>query len=342
MSRRNIAALVAMLALGIGIFWYELRATNLQQLTHDLTHLNFWWLGVAALCMGLYWLFEAFVVKVLLKKRVEKFSLKNALRIPLVEQLFNSITPFSSGGQPAQLVALMQSGIDGGRASSLLLMKFVVFQAMVLINFILTLVFGFHLVAAKFTYLAWLVVFGFIMHLTVIAGLLMVMYWYNFTKKLVHLCLRPLKLFMKAERVAKIKEQLDHKIDNFYAESLRIKRDTKTIVVASLLTFIQLIFYYSVPYFVLLSLGLNKTNFFEVLVMHIMIVMIISLFPIPGGSGGAELSFKALFATFITSNSKLVLAMILWRVMTYYLGMFIGMFAMVVKPDKVVELKDQT
>ncbi|MFD0897815.1 lysylphosphatidylglycerol synthase transmembrane domain-containing protein [Loigolactobacillus binensis] len=338
MSRKNIVVLIGMLLLGGGIFAYELRSVRLSQLIREIYHLNLWWLAAAAGCMVLYWVMEAFVVKLLLKGRVEHFSFKNALRIPLVEQLFNSLTPFSSGGQPAQLVALMQSGVDGGRASSLLLMKFIVFQAMVLLNFILTLVFGFKLVAAKFTYLAWLVVFGFIIHLTVITALLLIMYWYNFTKGLVRLLMRPLGWFMSTARVTKLETTLNQKIDNFYRESLRIKNQTGMLIKASILTLIQLLFYYSVPYFVLLALGLQP-NFVEVLVMHIMIVMIISLFPIPGGSGGAEISFRALFATFVAVNSKLVLAMILWRIMTYYLGMFIGIFALVVKPDKVKEIQ---
>ncbi len=68
------------------------------------------------------------------------------------------------------------------------------------------------------------------------------------------------------------------------------------------------------------------------MVLHIMIVMIVSLFPVPGGSGGAEYSFKTLFATFIPSSSKLVLGMLLWRLFTYYLGMFMGIGALAVKP----------
>lgn len=339
MSRKNIAVLIAMLLLGGGIFAYELRHVQLTQLLKMFHQLNFWWLGLAAVCMGLYWLMEAFVVKLMLKGRVVHFSFKNAIRIPLVEQLFNSLTPFSSGGQPAQLVALMQSGIDGGRASSLLLMKFIVFQTMVLVNFILTLIFGFELVATKFTYLAWLVVFGFVMHLATISALLMIMYWYKLTKNLVRWVMHPLYWFFNQQRVRRWETSLNQKIDNFYRESLRIKKQGKMLFEASILTFIQLLFYYSVPYFVLLALGL-RPDFITVLVLHIMIVMIISLFPVPGGSGGAEVSFRALFATFTVTNSKLVLAMLLWRLLTYYLGMFVGMFALVIKPDKVEELRE--
>lgn len=334
MTRKNFWMLIVMLVIGISIMGYELRQTNLRGLIRSLLHLNLGWLAVAVFCMLLYWLFEALVVRLLLHKRVGHFSFKNAVRIPLIEQLFNSITPFSSGGQPAQLVALMQSGVEGGRASSLLLMKFVVFQAAVLVNFIFALLFGFHWLAGQFTYLSWLVVFGFVMHITVISALLMIMYWYRFTKRFVNLLLRPLRLFLAPERVNRWQTQMAEKIDTFYAESLRIKHERKMLFQAIGLTLVQLFFYYSVPYFVLLALG-QSPNFLQVLALHIMIVMIISLFPIPGGAGGAELSFKTLFTSFLATNSQLVLALILWRLITYYLGMFIGMFALIVKPDPI-------
>ena len=65
------------------------------------------------------------------------------------------------------------------------------------------------------------------------------------------------------------------------------------------------------------------------------IVFIISLFPIPGGVGGAELSFSMVFSTFISGHGKLVLAMLLWRAVTYYLVIFAGIVALAVKPDKI-------
>ena len=84
----------------------------------------------------------------------------------------------------------------------------------------------------------------------------------------------------------------------------------------------------------MLALGVSHVNVIMVTSLHVLIVMIISLFPIPGGSGGAEYSFSVLFSSFISVNSKLVLAMLLWRLLTYYFGMFAGMFALVFEPKK--------
>ena len=214
----------------------------------------------------------------------------------------------------------MQSGVEAGRASSVLLMKFVVYQFMVLINFVLTLFIGFDQVSKHFGALALFIVFGFVIHVVVIVGLLMVMYYYKFTKKLVNLVMIPIGWFVKPEKKLAMQSNLDHKIDTFYAESLHLKREKKRVIKACLLTLVQL------------SLGVSHVSIVEVIVLHVMIVMIVSLFPIPGGAGGAEYSFKTLFATYVASPSKLILGMLLWRFLTYYLGMICGIIAMAFPP----------
>lgn len=177
MSRRNWLVLGLMLIIGVGILGYSLRNSNIHLLLQDVSAINWGWMLIALACICLYLGLEAVVVKIFMNDRHDGFTWKDALRLPLIEQLFNGITPFSTGGQPAQLVAMIQSGVDGGLASSVLLMKFVVFQAMIVVNFLISLLIGFHFIAEKLHALSLLVLFGFLIHLAVIVGLLMVMYW---------------------------------------------------------------------------------------------------------------------------------------------------------------------
>ncbi|MDO4903920.1 MAG: lysylphosphatidylglycerol synthase transmembrane domain-containing protein [Limosilactobacillus sp.] len=335
MSRKNWITLVIMLLIGGGIIAYSLRDINMHVLARDFFTLNWWWMLVALLCICMYLVLEGVVVKIFMNNRHRDFTWKNALRLPPIEQLFNGITPFSTGGQPAQLIGMLQCGVDGGLASSVLLMKFVVFQAMIVINFIISLIIGFHFIEEKLHALSLLVILGFTIHLAVIVGLLLVMYWYNFTKKALNLVITPCAWFMKPERYESMKETLNEKVDSFYKESLRIKDEYAKMGKVCVVTLIQLFFYYAIPYFIMLALGVHGINFIMVLSLHVLIFMIISLFPIPGGAGGAEYSFSVLFASFIGSGSKLVLAMILWRLLTYYFGMLAGMVALMIKPDKI-------
>ncbi|HIW71899.1 MAG TPA: flippase-like domain-containing protein [Candidatus Levilactobacillus faecigallinarum] len=342
MTRRNKWVLALMFLLGAAIFAYSLRDIKFSVLINDFLNINFWWFGVAIMCMLIYLGLEAVIVKVFISDRIQGFTFKDAIRIPLVEQLFNGITPFSSGGQPAQLIALMQTGVDAGKASSVLLMKFVVYQSMIVINFLVALVIGFNDIQDKLHALAWLVVFGFVIHLAVIIGLLMIMFWHAFTKKAVKVILYPAHWFMKPVRFARMSGNIEEKIDSFYRESVRISGQWKLMLKVFGITFVQLMFYYLIPYFIMLALGYTTASIVMVTSLHVLIVMVISLFPIPGGSGGAEYSFEMIFRSYIASNSKLVLAMILWRLLTYYLGMLAGLVAMVIRPDKVVEEADTT
>jgi len=332
-SKNKIAALV-MVLVGALIFWWEARKTDMHQMLHDLSTLNWWWLLIGAGIMFLSWVCETVVLQIMLRSEHERMPFHEALRIPLVEQLFNAITPFAAGGQPAQLFAMLQSGVEGGRASSVLLMKFVVYQFMVLINFVFTMFIGFERLSIHIGPLAWLIVFGMLIHVTVIIGLLLVMYYYRLTKKLVAICLVPVGWILGQERRQKMAAQLDTKIDTFYKESLHLKQEKKKVLMAAVVTLVQLLLLYSVPYFVLLALHISHVNIIRVMVMHVMIVMIVSIFPIPGGSGGAEYSFKTIFATYITNSAHLVLAMMLWRFLTYYMGMIAGIIAVANQPKR--------
>ncbi|WP_025022371.1 lysylphosphatidylglycerol synthase transmembrane domain-containing protein [Ligilactobacillus hayakitensis] len=334
MTSKNRIALFTMFFIGILIMIFSLRNISMESFIHDLNNLNLWWLLVAFGCMFLSLVFEAIIIKVFVRRQVQHYPFRDALRVPMLEQLFNGITPFSTGGQPAQLFALTQSGIDAGRATSSTLMKFVVYQAMIVVNFIICLIIGFEFIAEKVHMLSILLILGFVAHFAVIVGLLLVMYWYNFTKKLVDICLKPVS-WINQEKHRKWQMVLEEKIQNFYEESLGLKSDWKLLLKVCIYTLIQLILYYAIPYFILLSLGVTKANVILVISMHVLIVMIISLFPIPGGAGGAEYSFSIIFSSFIGSGSKLVLAMLLWRFVTYYFGMIAGLVALLVVPKKV-------
>ena len=324
-----------MFLVGILIFWYFIRDININVLVADFFTINWWWIVAALGCMFLYLGLEAVVTKTIVDTQVDNFTFRDAIRVPLVEQLFNGITPFSSGGQPGQLYVMVQTGVDAGKASSTLLMKFVVFQTMIVINFILSLIVGFQYVEEKLHYLAWLVLFGFFIHLFVIIALLLVMYWYTFTKSLVNNIIKPVRWFIKDDKFNSFKAMLDNKIDTFHMESIRIAKQWKLMLKIIIITFFQLAFYYLIPYFIILALGFDQVNIIMIVSLHVLIFMIISLFPIPGGTGGAEYSFEALFKSFITNNTKLILALIIWRLITYYLGMILGVIAFCIRPKKI-------
>lgn len=110
----------------------------------------------------------------------------------------------------------------------------------------------------------------------------------------------------------------------------------KLLLKISAITFVQLAVYYIIPYFILLSLGVTHVNVIMVISMHVLIVMVVSLFPIPGGAGGAEYSFSVIFSSFIGTWKQVSFSNALWRIVTYYFGMLSGLIAMLIQPKRIV------
>jgi uncharacterized protein (TIRG00374 family) len=138
---------------------------------------------------------------------------------------------------------------------------------------------------------------------------------------------KPLKFVMKEEKVLDIQKNLFDKIDEFHTVSKKLFTQKKVLLKASLITLVQLFLFYSIPFFVLKAFHVEDVSFWFVIALNVILTMAVSIFPIPGGSGGAEYGFKLLFAKFIQWPAQLVLAMFIWRILTYYLGLFAGIIA---------------
>ena len=55
---------------------------------------------------------------------------------------------------------------------------------------------------------------------------------------------------------------------------------------------------------------------------------------ITGGVGGAELSFQLLFSPFVENSATLILVILIWRLITYYFGIFAGIIAYIIPARK--------
>ncbi|RVU69950.1 MULTISPECIES: lysylphosphatidylglycerol synthase transmembrane domain-containing protein [Lactobacillus] len=335
MNKKHLWGILIVLAISAFVLYTDLKTTPINQLAKAAAKMNWVFFVAIFVLMLLSYVFEASILATLAKRKNEpKRSKWSFFRIPIIQALFNAITPMSTGGQPSQLAAMIQMGIEGGRATSLLLMKFIIYQVVVFLAYIVTIIFGFHMVATKFAGLAIFIVIGLLIHVFSTLFLLAIMFAYNWTKKATDWLMNLLAKFIKPERVEKWRQATMEKIETFYTESQKLKKEKKKLLVATGLTILQLLCFYSIPYMVLLALNVNA-SWFAVTQMNIMIIMFMAIIPIPGASGGAEYSFQTLFATFVSSNGALVLGMFLWRFATYFFGMILGIFGWIFKPKKI-------
>ncbi|MDF7637360.1 lysylphosphatidylglycerol synthase transmembrane domain-containing protein [Leuconostocaceae bacterium ESL0958] len=343
-SRKNqISAVIVLFLTGLTVYYLsEELAGRQQQLKAALKVLDWRFLFLALSMMLLSLLMEALSIRALLSpadRRRAKFD--TLLRVPLLNQLGIGLTPFQTGGQPAQLYGLTRAKIEGGRAMSVILMKFLVYQVVVVLFFLVG-----YAVAAPFIYqnvastFANFIPFAIAIHAFVILGLLLVMFWPAFTLKVVDFADRLTRHFLPKKRVDRVFHYARTKVENFHYDAKRVLKSKKGLLAAIGYTVLQLVFFYMVPYFVIRAFGYSHINPGLILVMNIMIVMVISLFPIPGGVGGAELSFQLLFTPFVKNPATLILVILIWRLITYYFCLFAGILAYVL-PTRVTTAAEE-
>lgn len=331
MSRTNkLSAIIVAILTAIIIYFLtnELRGKG-DQLTLALQQLNWHWLFLGFVMMLVSILLESAVTYAMLNKfDRKKTTILSLLRVPLLNLLGTGVTPFATGGQPAQVFGMVRAGIESGRAMSVTLMKFLVYQVVVVIFFIVAYFSAEHFIYAQVDpTFAQVIPIAIAIHAFVIAGIILVMFWPALTLRLVDFLSPLVRKFISQEHHRRVITTLKLKIDNFHRESRRVISSWEALLVASILTILQLVVFYMIPYFVIRSFGYESVNPLLIIAMNIMIVMVISLFPIPGGVGGAELSFQLLFSPFVKNPATMILVILLWRLITYYFGLFAGIIA---------------
>lgn len=335
MNKKHLWGVMIVLAISAFVLYTDLKSTPLSEILGAAHGLNIWALIMVFGLMLLSYVCEAGILATLAHHKDEpKRSAWSFLRIPIIQALFNAITPMSTGGQPSQLAAMIQMGMEGGRSTSILLMKFIIYQIVVFFAYVFTIILGFHTVMTKFAGLAVFIAIGFLIHISSIIFLLAIMFAYRFTKRATNWVMDLLGKFMKKERVEKWRTATLEKINTFYAESQKLKKEKNKLIISSILTVLQLLFFYSIPFMVLTALNV-PCSWSSVTQMNIMIIMFMAIIPIPGASGGAEYSFQTLFSTFVSSHGALILAMFVWRFATYFFGMILGIFGWIFKPKKI-------
>ena len=327
-DRVSMIIVVVLTAIVVYFLTKELSGKG-HQLSVALENLDWHWLLFGLFTMIISIFLEAAATRALLSKEDRRHtSVFSLLRVPLLNLLGTGVTPFATGGQPAQLSGLSRSGVETGRAMSVILMKFLVYQIVVVVFFTIGYVSAEHFIYQQVNpTFATFIPFAIAIHAVVIIGIILVMFWPSLTLRLVDLVAIVVKKMMRRERFERLIANVKQKIDNFHTESRRVISSWQSLVGATFFTSLHLITFYMIPYFVIRAFGYQSVNPWLIVTMNIMIVMVISLFPIPGGVGGAELSFQLLFSPFVKNPATLILVILLWRFITYYFGIFAGIIA---------------
>lgn len=319
--RLNIIILISM---SIFIMYLVLK-DDFGATINYLGNVNIFWILVSILFMFINILFQSLSVYCFLKEVKPDYKFLDTFMLMLSALFFNAITPFSSGGQPFQMYLLKKQGVKLTDSGNVLLQNFFTFQfALTLMGTFSIVINYFFDILPKDSILKRVVLIGYIINILV---LLLLLFLSRAKKANTHFFNKIFDFifgfrFIKNRDI--LRKRASEKIDDFYNSALYFKNNKKNLIKSLLYNLLSLIFLYLVPVFIFYSIGeFNSINAFESIVALGYTYLIGSFIPAPGGTGGLEYAFVQFFQGFIVGAS-LSAIMILWRFVTYYLGMIVG------------------
>lgn len=317
----NLLFITIASVLVIGIIFLT---NDINQLYKIFTQSNKLWIGLALTCMVLYCLLETGVLYYTANSIRNKLTFPKAFQTTMVGQLFNNITPFASGGQPMQLYYLTQASFPIGEASSILLMKFIVYQSALIVYSTVLLLVRFSFFSSQINKLGYIISLGYVVNLAVVIGLLCIGFFPLFTTNLT----KGIISLLAKVHLIKNKEQSCHNaeqhIEDFHLVFKQLMTQKAILCKSIAITLLQLTAFFFIPFCICMALQIENGSLLSVLAASAFVLMISSFIPLPGASGGAEGSFYLLFGIFLMQPGILAVAILLWRFITYYLPILVG------------------
>ncbi len=289
---------------------------------------NIWFLMLSILLMLMH-VFLTSITFVIVKTGLPtELKFIDTLAIGNMEYLFNAITPFSSGSQPIQAYYFNKLGASADEATSISLSNFLVYQVTLTIFSTVGMIMYYGKIYEAASHYMWIVVIGYIMN-TLMLVLIVLVGTVPSVKRIIKAFFR---LIGKIKPLRNKMNELEDKTDDFV---YKFQRDTKSLfrrkrvlIGTTLIRLLDLITFNAIPIVLFYALGIKVSfnDYLFIIMMSAFAQTMMLWVPTPGASGGVEWAYTVLFTAF-ASTSVIVGSMLLWRFITFYLGMLIGLAA---------------
>lgn len=275
---------------------------------------------------------DVLVFVVLTRKLKTNCSFAACVGASFLGRYFDRVTPWSSGGEPFQVVYLHKKGLSSGDSCAVTMSRHIIrfFSVAVAVIIILAssgIVTNPYVMAAAIA--------------SVFAGLIIPSFMLicAFKPKVGRKISDGVIGLLCKMKIVKHREKAEEKVNKNVTQFLTgvkyLSVNKSVIVVIALGALIEMFANNSVPFFVMRALGVSDVAYWETLVLCLFVNYASSFAPTPGGAGIAELSFYAIFAAHI-DGGILFWAVLFWRIAVFYIPVFIGFVLQVISAVKAI------
>lgn len=297
-----------------------------------LKEINIFYVLLAIFLMFIYISCEGINIKRVLVTLGHKVSFINSYKYACVGFFFSGITPSASGGDPAQLYFMKKDNLPISHSALALLVELSSFQLICCIFAIIGFIFNYNTLIHKIGNIKYLMFIGIALNIIYLSFLLVMIFSKKVAFKLLEIICKLLNLFHYKKTETFYNKALNQ-LEEYHNCSIYLKNNKKLLIKIVFTTFIEMIIYHSISYWIFLSFGLKSYNILDFITMSSILYTTVACLPFPGAMGISEGSFMIMFKMFFPVE-VLGSAMIISRGISYYLficitGLFILLFMLI-------------
>ena len=269
-KKMTILNFALIIAIFVGLAIYMISVDGIDNIIAILKSVNYGWVFVGLICIITHWLCEAITLHFPLKKMYKDHKFFISLKVAMIGQLFNNITPFATGGQPMQAYELTRDGKRISDSLSVLAMKFIVTQTALVVSSAIVVVFQLEFFINLMGGYLWIAAIGFALNIIAITGVILV----GIKKKIVTFFTTPIIKILGKIHILKnpehTLEKLDHSIDNFRSQFIYMKNEKAMVLKMFIASVIQSFAYYAPNIQLYLQRRNNKYVYTFLEIIHIL------------------------------------------------------------------------
>lgn len=322
-KRRDLFRIIYILATIIAFVVIGLLSHDIETLKNLIPKINLKWIGISIFSVMLFWLSDSILLSQVTAYIYQKQKFHRSIRAGMMGLYYGALTPFASGGQPAQIVFMKRDGIPFGVSTSIVTIKFIVYELSLCLVFIVAMICKGSFYFTNYKHVFWLTSGGFLLNLIAVAFITIVMFNRALAGNIVHGIIHFLSKIKIIRKTARRTAEIDKLIDDFYLSSTYIKNHKLNFIFSILISTLNIAFLFAVPYFIYRAFDLNQEPFILIFTLQAFLYLAVSLIPLPGAAGASEGGFY-LFFSGIFGSIPIFMPMIIWRFLTYYLILLIG------------------
>jgi len=306
---------------------------SFDELVHIVKNAKAYWLAIGFGCMIAYWVLDASILHILALAMLERQPLKDSIRVTMIGQFFNAITPLSGAGQPVQAYVMVKDGVKPGHAASIIIVKTVLHQFVIVLYSLVAFIFKGSHFAAIIPQFYYLFILGLLVNTAFLVFYLLFLYNRQAAQKVLNLIFKVLRKLRFIKKIDSMERKKDRELNSFSEGTSILRKNKDLIFKLILLQLLQFTFLFAIPYFIHLAIETRSVEIFGMLAAQCMITLISLLVPTPGATGGIEGLSYLFYGVFFT-KAYIIPVILIYRILTYYSSVIFGGLFTLVAPEK--------